>query len=234
MTIVPCLMLAACASSSSTPRAKVAATVTATTLTCAVSKPVSAPEITSANLQTTVTVPGRPFASAASPSGQWIFVSLNSDSLGAGHIAVLQRSGSGDEMSQLSAVPSEPSGLALTHDGRLLIVAEYSNITVLNAARAGAGAPNTVLGSIATGPKAGTLQVAISPDDHYVFATNEYSQESMLVIDLRNALSNGFLPSATIGMVPLDYWPLGMASLLMAMRCTLRAMPARKPSPCMD
>ncbi len=206
--IIPCLLLAACATST-TPRTT--PTVTATTLKCAISKPVSAPTITSPGLQTTVSVPDHPFASVASPSGQWIFVSLDSDQLGPGHIAVLQRNSAGARLTHLIAVPNTPSGLALTHDGGMLIVADYSTITVLDTARAEAGAANAVLGSIATGPQAGTLQVVVSPDDHYVFATNEYSRESMMVIDLRDALSNGFLPAAVVGMVSLDYWPLGMA-----------------------
>lgn len=207
--IVLCLLLAACASSSVTPRAT--PSPTATSLTCAIRNPVSAPAITSPGLQTTIPVPGHPFASVASPSGQWIFVSLDSDQLGLGHIAVLQRSGASVRLTHLIAVPNSPSGLALTHDGRVLIVADYSSVTVLDAARAEAGAANAVLGSIATGPQAGTLQVAVSPDDHYVFATNEYSRESMMVIDLRDALSNGFLPAAMVGVVSLGYWPLGMA-----------------------
>jgi DNA-binding beta-propeller fold protein YncE len=204
------LLLPACAGSSSTPP-RAAATAT-TALACAISTPISVPAVNGSGLQTTVAVPGHPFASVASPSGQWIFVSLDGDQAGAGHLAVLQRtSAGGARLAHLLALPDTPLGLALTHDGQQLIVADNSGVVVLDTARAEAGADNAVLGSLATGPQAGTIEVAVSPDDHFVFATNEYSRQSMVVIDLRAALSDGFVPAAQVGAVPLDYWPLGMA-----------------------
>lgn len=183
---------------------------TTAALACAISNPISAPAITSPGLQTTVSVPGHPFASVAAPSGQWIFVSLDGDQPGPGHIAVLQHTGASARLAHLIAVPNAPLGLALTHDGRLLVVADYSGVTVLDTARAEAGAANAVLGTIATGPRASTIEVAISPDDRYVFATNEF-QNTMTVIDLRAALSDGFLPAAQVSVVPLDHDPVGMA-----------------------
>ncbi|HEV2460155.1 MAG TPA: hypothetical protein VGS80_17505 [Ktedonobacterales bacterium] len=202
------LLLTACAGST----ARATATATTTALACAISIPISPPAVNGPGLQTTVAVPGHPFASVASPSGLWIFVSLDGDQTGTGQLAVLQRTSTGGaRLAHLLALPDTPLGLALTRDGRLLIVADNSGVVVLDTARAEAGAATAVLGSLATGPQAGTIEVAVSPDDHYVFATNEYSRESMVVIDLRAALSDGFVPAAQVGAVQLDYWPLGMA-----------------------
>src|SRR2546423_13764002 len=71
-----------------------------------------------------VALPGHPFSTVSSPDGCWLFVSLTSSNpKSANGVAVLSRNKGQITLKQVFAVEAEPSGMTLTHDGKLLIVA---------------------------------------------------------------------------------------------------------------
>jgi DNA-binding beta-propeller fold protein YncE len=66
------------------------------------------------------------------------------------------------------------SGMALTHDGRLLLVAGTADTAVVSVAGLERGDPHPVIGVLGDSG-AGQYEVAVSGDDHYVFVTDESS-----------------------------------------------------------
>lgn len=213
------LALCACTSGqSSTHGATPTSTSSSPIVPCVVSSPVTAPTLSVPGLQTTVSLPGAPFGSVTTADGQWIFVSIDnaSSSHSPSGVAVLRRVGHSATLQHLIPLSGFPTGEALTHDDRFLVVADYDSVAVLDVAKAEAGQANAVVGTISTGATAVTIEVVLSPDDHFIFATNEHEGQviargDMSVIDLQQALTHGFTPAAIVGDVPLDYFPVGMA-----------------------
>jgi DNA-binding beta-propeller fold protein YncE len=160
-----------------------------------------------------VPLPGSPFASVATRDGRWIFVSLDVPGLtNSSGIAVLQNTGGSIKIAHFIALPRPhtPTGLALTHDERLLVVADGVGISVLATTRMEAGATDALQGSVADGSGAGTIEVTLSRDERYVFATDEYG-ESLSVINFARLRAGDFSAHAYIGRVLLDLYPVGMA-----------------------
>lgn len=214
-----CLMLAACgAAQSSPPAATPSPTSPFPPGICNASNPVTAPALASAGLQTSVTLAGDPFMAVGSANGQWVFVTVDApnqtSSAGAG-IAVLRRSGAGATQAHFFPLSMNPFGEVLTSDGRYLAVANDDGVTVVDTAKAEAGQSGAVLGKIPTSATASTIEVQLTSDGRYVFATDEHVYDGamgdMSVIDLQAALANDFSSAAVVGTVPLDFNPVGMA-----------------------
>lgn len=210
------LMLAGCSSGSK----RVVASPTATAplvIPCTPTAPVTAPAVTAAGAAT-VALPNAPFGSIATADGQWIFVSLDAASASntTTGIAVLRRSGQSATLQHVIALGPDPDGMALTHDGKYLIVADYNSVAILDVAKAEMGQASAVLGTIPTGPSAVTLEVTVSLDDAFVFASDEheappYTQGDISVIDLHRALAGAYSEAAIAGQVLLDAYPVGIA-----------------------
>jgi len=167
-------------------------------------------------------VPGHPFGLAPTPDGRWLFVSLRApraspagwrDLVGGPHrdgVAVLRCDPTGARLIQV--IPLEkPAGLALMHNGTLLLVAQAKGaITCIDVSDAVAGSSDSVLGSVRTGDESGTVQVVLSRDERYAFASEEW-HDAVSVVDLRRALTSDFSADAVVGRVPVDRFPVGMA-----------------------
>jgi DNA-binding beta-propeller fold protein YncE len=106
---------------------------------------------------------------------------------------------------------SNAYGMALTHDGRLLLVAGYTAGTAVMDVRAlenGHGAP--VAGVLADAGS-GQFEVAVSGDDRYAFVTDE-TTGALSVFDLASALRYGFAArGVAVGIVPLAPGAVGVA-----------------------
>jgi len=153
--------------------------------------------------QSSVALPGKPFAVAVTPDNQWTFVTLGKS------VAVLQNGASlAPALVRTIAVPA-PKGEALTHDGRYLLVATGSGARVIDAVRAEQGSPDTVVGTLASRAGTGAVQVTVSPDDRFAFVTLEKSR-AMVVFNLRKALASGFGPADVVGSVRLGVQPTGL------------------------
>ena len=177
---------------------------------CTVQSAVTAPLVTRAGLQKMFTLPGSPFASVATHTGRWIFVSLQSSTAQDNGIAVLLQEGPSLKLAHVIPLPGTPAGLALTSNERLLIVADGAGVAVLDAARAEAGTSDALLHLNADGTNPGTVEVAVSRDDQYVFATDETGQ-TLSVIDFQQVQARGVSSHAYVGRVPLDLAPVGLA-----------------------
>lgn len=153
---------------------------------------------------------GHPVAAAA-VSADLVFVAVRAWGSGdRSGIEVLRRDGGALHSTALISIGSQPTGLALSPDGRVLLAAYGDGVAELDVARAAAGDPSSVLGTVATGAGAGTSRLAIA-GGRYVFAADE-SAGRVSVLDLPRMEAGDFGPSAQVGTVDVDMGPAGVAA----------------------
>ena len=155
---------------------------------------------------------GAPDGVATSPDGRWSFASLQGSS---GRIVVSSdRSFVPRPLRTISLPGGGVSGLAVTHDGRLLAAAGRGAV-VISVARATQGRSGAVLGRLmapSSGAAAGGggAEVAVSPDDRFAFVSLE-GAGVIAVFDLRTAAADGFRGAGFVGTLKLGIAPLGLA-----------------------
>jgi hypothetical protein len=158
-------------------------------------------------------VPMGPFGVVTTGDGRWAFVSLT----GPRTIGVLKVAAS-PVPSLIRQVPIAAAGLlgeALTPGDRYLLVAnDGSGADVLSVQELEQGSKHPLVGTLAAPAGAqlpGSIEVAVSPDGDFVFASLEEGS-SIAVFNLRRALSAGFnagrLRGVDSGVLPR--WPLAL------------------------
>lgn len=147
----------------------------------------------------TVSLPAAPFAVKPSKDGCWVFVSLTGRGENQG-IAVLKRSGGNVELVRVVPLQSAPTGITLTHDGKLLIASATSAAVFVDLQKMIDGAADAVVGTIPGGQ--GSIYANTTSDDKLAFIAEEYGQ-AITVIDLERARRDGFKPEDVIGRVPV-------------------------------
>jgi DNA-binding beta-propeller fold protein YncE len=174
----------------------------------------SAPALpAAATAMTTVTgagssfsLPADPFGVVITAGGRWAFASVGGD------LGVLQLPpGRPARLIRTIAMPEPTAGLALTPDGRLLLLAGGSGAVVVSVPAAERGSGGVVLGELsATGARlAGAIEVAVSRDSRYAFVSLEDAAQ-VAVFDLAKALADHFL-GAYVGAIPTQLAPVGLA-----------------------
>lgn len=168
---------------------------------------------------TRVSLPGSAFHAIATRDGCWGFVSMGpgSDPTGAG-VAVLKRNESGATL--LRTVPGpRASGLALTHDEHILIVAATdrvgskmaSSLSFYDVGRLTSGASDFLLGVMQSeGDPPGYFHMLVTPNDHLLFVSN-HNTEGITVLDLAEARRSGFRTFRIVGKIPTGYGPVSIA-----------------------
>jgi DNA-binding beta-propeller fold protein YncE len=162
-----------------------------------------------------VQLTARPFAALALPGGGWAVASLTvPTALGArAELAVMTVHGTTGHVVRRVVLPPRlagAAGLALTHNGQLLLVAAGSATAVLSVPGVEQGSHHMLLGILADAG-AGQTEVAMSGDDRYAFVTDETSGE-LSVFNLGLALRKGFRAhGVAAGTVPLAPGALGVA-----------------------
>src|SRR5919109_910382 len=83
-----------------------------------------------------VQLPGRPFSTVSSPDGCWLFVSLTSSNPKSSNgVAVLSRNRGQITLKKVFQVEAEPTGMTVTHDGKLLVVADGDYVVFMDTAQ---------------------------------------------------------------------------------------------------
>jgi DNA-binding beta-propeller fold protein YncE len=167
-----------------------------------------------------VRLDGSPFGIASTRDARWSFVDELPSSL-----LVFSDADFAPRLVRTITVPGGAAvGNALTADGRYLLVAggqgglagasdaDLSDVDVVSVARAEAGVPGAVLGTLRGAPFAqrGPIEVTSSADGHYAFVSVEYADE-VAVYDLRSAIADRFARPAYIGSVSLGSSVVGLA-----------------------
>jgi DNA-binding beta-propeller fold protein YncE len=155
----------------------------------------------------TITLPARPFGIVTSADGAWVFAGLTYDS-GAGGIAVVQRSGVGYALAGVVPLAYAATGLALTHDGNLLIAAAGPEVYFLDVSGVSSGGASAITASysMSDGPNAGSVWASITPDDQTLFVCDEDTGQ-LTVINLKAARLNGFSATSVLGTILLGAAP---------------------------
>jgi DNA-binding beta-propeller fold protein YncE len=161
--------------------------------------------VPSADVTASLALPGAPFAAIPTADGCTIFVSLTAR--GVGHIAVVQRTGGAVSLAHDVAIGNGlAGGMALSHDGKTLALANGSGVVLFDTARLTAG-DGTPLASAGDGNNAGSIYAAITPDDRLLFVSDE-NIAGLSVYDLAK-LRGG--DSSAIGRVAAGFAPVGLA-----------------------
>jgi len=174
-----------------------------------------------------VPTPGRPFGMVTSNDGQWLFVGTTEDVCNAnqcgaqGGVALYKvvRSNLIFEGVLLITNSAYSSDLKVTHDGKLLVVAN-SNFTsfidtnLLISFLSNASSVNPVLGTIndgvtKNGTAAGSIYLNITTDDKFLFVSDE-NLGQITVINLQKARSNKFNQNSIVGAIPVGQSPVGI------------------------
>ena len=157
----------------------------------------------------TVKVPGRPFGVVPSRDGCWLFASMVGPQAENRGIAVLQRGGGRVSVTRVVTLASAPTGIVLTHDGKLLIAATGDGVTFVDVGKMTSGAGDAVVGAFSDGARSGSVYVNVTADDKVLFVSEE-AASVVTVIDLERARSNGYQASAIIGKVPVGLAPIAL------------------------
>jgi DNA-binding beta-propeller fold protein YncE len=155
-----------------------------------------------------VMLPGSPFTALPSADGCWLFVSLTQPRP---EVAVIARGNGGLALKRMVSLPGWPTGMVLTHDGKVLIVADGPNVVFLNVGQLTTGNNNAILGYWGIpGVRPGSIYVSVTADDRYVFVSNE-AIGTISVIDLAQTRRSRFAQVRVIGSIAAGAGPIGIA-----------------------
>ncbi len=157
----------------------------------------------------TLEVPGSPFQAFPRPDGCWIFVSLTNGGGSHGGIAVVHREDGKLSVARVVDLSGNPTGMQLTHDGRLLVVAAGNRLAFVDAERAVSGRGNAVLGYLDEPGMLGRIYVNVTADDRYAFVADERAN-TITIVDLAAAERNRFRASAIVGKIPTGPLPISV------------------------
>ena len=149
-----------------------------------------------------IDLPGHPFFAMESPDGCWIFVSMQPGrpAVQSG-VAVVRRIGG--KLTLERTVPLGSSvGMVMTHDGKLLIVANDDYVDVLDVERLKSGQGDPKLGRIYGGEGAFETNVNVTPDDRFLFVSDHaIPKETVTVYRLDEARKTGFKGDFKVGTI---------------------------------
>lgn len=168
---------------------------------------------TSAPASVEVRLPGMPFQALPTRDGRYVLASLTRADSGKPGIAVLRRAGDTASFVRLVPLDSPPTGMIVTHNGKLLVAAAEEQLAFLDVPRLVAGEPGAVLGYLdetRPGTRLARVYVNVSPDDRYLFSSDERAQ-TITVVDLERARASHYSTSAIVGTIPVGIAPIDLA-----------------------
>lgn len=157
-----------------------------------------------------VALPGNPFSTVASKDGCWLFVSLTSSNpRSANGVAMLSRADGRITLKKVFPVEAEPTGMVMTHDGKLLIVADGEYVVFMDVTRMTSGKGDPILGYFSDGRFSGSVYANVTADDKFLFVSDE-NTETITVINLEKARAEGYKESAKVGKIPVGIAPIAL------------------------
>jgi DNA-binding beta-propeller fold protein YncE len=156
-----------------------------------------------------VPLPGRPFQPLATSDGCWIFVTMSSTVPSENGVAVLRRAAGRVSLARVVPFEGGATSLVMTRDGTLVMVAAGDRVVFLDPARLTSGQSGAVLGSMIDPGGEGRVNLNVSPDDRYLFVSEERSA-AIAVIDLGEARRSHFNPASVVGRIPVGNAPIAL------------------------
>jgi DNA-binding beta-propeller fold protein YncE len=132
----------------------------------------------------------------------------------------MKRAGGTLTLERVLPIAGGATGMALTHDGKLLIVTAGLRVAFVDAPALIAGRADAVLGYLDQPNVVGRVYANVTPDDAYAFIADERSL-TISVIDLAKARATNFSASSVVGRIPTGTAPIALtlssdASLMFA------------------
>ncbi|HEU5451676.1 MAG TPA: beta-propeller fold lactonase family protein [Terriglobales bacterium] len=159
---------------------------------------------------THIQLPAHPFSVVESADACWLFITMSGVQNPPHAIAVFQRKGGRFLNKREVPVPGNPFDMAISHDGKLLIVVAIDSVSFLDAQALATGRGPFVVGTMRYGPDtAQPIYANFSPDDRFAFVSDEHAQR-VTVIDMAKARSTHFSASAIVGTIPTGYAPIAL------------------------
>lgn len=156
-------------------------------------------------------MPGAPFEPVVTTDGCWIFVTLTQGAEpNNGGIAVVRRANGKLSIARTLALKDAPTGAVLTHDGKLLVVADGGYLAFLDVALLESGAGDPVLGYMGNGSPVGFIYANVTADDRYVIASAERAA-ALVVIDLDSARAGGFKDRGVVAKLDVGNAPIAVS-----------------------
>jgi DNA-binding beta-propeller fold protein YncE len=159
-----------------------------------------------------IAIAGHPFAALPAPDEQHLFVSVSaSNPAERTGIAVFACRAGRYAPTGFVSLEASPTGMAMTHDGKLLVVADDDHVAFVDVQRAIAGASGALAGYFKDleDDDAGAVYANVSPDDRLLFVSDETNQ-TITVIDLARARTAGFSRAAIVGTIPTGNAPIAL------------------------
>lgn len=140
---------------------------------------------------TFVSLPGHPFGTVVTKDGCWLFVTLTSaNPKSANGVAILKRSGGNITVQKVFPVEAGPTGAVLTHDNKLLILADDEYVTFMDVDAMISGKSDPILGFLRDGRFSGSVYANVTADDKFLFVSDE-NAATITVINLQKARNEG-------------------------------------------
>jgi DNA-binding beta-propeller fold protein YncE len=167
-----------------------------------------------------VELPGNPFQAIPTADGCHAFVSLvgpvepgdprRPPTPGAekGGVAVVNLTNE-PSLQRVVTLEGSPYGMALTHDGRLLIVTSDDRVAFIDTALLISGSASGVLGYLHDAPLAGRVYANVTSDDRWLFLSDE-SARAISVVDLARARASSFHSDSVVGQIPVGRAPIAL------------------------
>jgi DNA-binding beta-propeller fold protein YncE len=159
-----------------------------------------------------IAVPQHPFGIVTSADEAWVFVGMVGDSSPAGGIAMIELGNGGYALRRVISLSNAATGLAITREGDLLIVAAGAEVYFFDVSGLATGGADAVFlaGSISDGGGAGSIWASVTADDRTLFICDEDSDQ-ITVVNLAAARTNGFTPNSILGTIRLGASPTSIA-----------------------
>jgi DNA-binding beta-propeller fold protein YncE len=157
-----------------------------------------------------ISLPGHPFSTIASKDGCWLFVSVTSaNPRSANGVAMLRRADGRITLQKVLLVEASPTGMVMTNDGKLLIVADDEHVVFMDVMRMTSGRGDPILGYLSDGRNSGSVYANVTADDKFLFVSDE-NTETITVINLEKARAEGFKETAKVGKIPVGAAPIAL------------------------
>ncbi len=167
-------------------------------------------------------LPAHPFQAIPTSDGCWIFVALPAKGapepgarpkgkrhlLAPGRIALVHRTGGELKLVRTLAIEGSPWGMVLTHDGKLLVVADDDRMAFIDVPELISGAAHPTVHYVVDAPL-GRTYANVTKDDRYAFFSDE-TAGTITVFDLAKARRSGFGPQDIVGKIPAGISPVAL------------------------
>jgi DNA-binding beta-propeller fold protein YncE len=149
------------------------------------------------------------FQALPTEDGCWVFASLAGRARQQSAIGVLEHRDGALKLRHTVPIAGNPTGMVLTHDGQVLVVADGQRVAFVDTQRLIDGRHDAVVVYLDEPNVVGRIYVNVTRDDRYLFVADENVQ-TITVIDLGKIRSSNFKEVSILGKIPTGAAPIAL------------------------